>query len=174
MEFYEHPLLDYPSLMLALLKVAAHAGEASYEDCIDHLQANLKRAHEHPQITAEEMTERLKAAESYLSRAGLLAPGDGEHFHITERGRQVLDQNPMGIDDAVLLQFSEFRRFIHQAGLHLSHDDPRPGEYEEGNLAFQEGRNHTDNPYASDSIKHLAWENGWFEGRDKAKKGHRA
>jgi hypothetical protein len=165
MEFHEYPLLSYADLMLTILTVAS--GEpASLADCLDHLRRTLDKAHEHPPVSAEEVRRRLATAKHFLLAARLLTPLADERFHITERGRRVLADNPMGVDDTVLMQFPEFRALIKRSGEPAAHDDPRPREYEEGYEAYQDGKMPADNPYEFDCIEHLAWENGWFGARD--------
>jgi hypothetical protein len=165
MEFHEYPLLSYSDLMLTILTVASGDG-ASIADCLDHLRRTLDKAHEHPPVSAEEMRRRLETAKHFLLAARLLRPLAGERFHISERGRRVLADNPMGVDDTVLMQFPEFRALIGRSGEPAAHDDPRPQEYEEGYEAYQAGKMPADNPYEFDRIEHLAWENGWFGARD--------
>jgi hypothetical protein len=114
------------------------------------------------------MRRRLATAQHFLLAARLLTPLDGERFHITERGRRVLADNPMGVDDTVLMQFPEFRALIRRPSEPGAHDDPRPREYEEGYEAYRDGEMPADNPYEFDRIEHLAWENGWFGARDDA------
>jgi restriction system protein len=167
MEFHEYPLLSYADLMLTILTVASRES-ASLADCLDHLRHTLDRAHEHPPVSAEEMHRRLATAQHFLLAAKLLTSLEDERFRITERGRRVLADNPMGVDDTVLMQFPEFRALIGRAGEPVVHDDPRPQEYEEGYEAYQAGKLPADNPYEFDRIEHLAWENGWFGARDDA------
>ena len=104
----------------------------------------------------------------HLIGAGLLHQVENDCFEITERGRRVLAEHPQGIDDTVLAEFPEFRAFMHR--VHPPHvpEDAQGDTHEEGHRAFQEGEDTADNPYAFDTSKHLAWENGWSEARDDA------
>lgn len=54
---------------------------------------------------------RLNWARSYLKKAGLLFYPERGAFQITERGREVLSQNPVDIDIPFLKQFEEFNEF---------------------------------------------------------------
>jgi len=165
MEFEEYPLLSYPDLMLVVLKTAAR-GQASVRDCLAALRQLLDAAHEHPPVRESEILRRLEAAKTYLLKALLLVPAGTDEFAITARGRQALTEHPMGVDDTVLMQFPEFRAFIGSLGAPSEHDDPRSREFDEGHAAYQDGKLPADNPYEFDRIEHLAWENGWFAGRD--------
>jgi restriction system protein len=50
-------------------------------------------------------------AKTYLAQAGLLEATKRAHFRITERGRKVLAENPLRIDNEYLSQFAEFTQF---------------------------------------------------------------
>jgi len=165
MEFHDYPLLSYQDLMLTVLNTAAR-GRTTLQDCLTQLRRTLAAAHEHPPVGAADMLQRLSAAKTYLTEAMLLTPLDGDGFAITPRGRSVLAEHPMGVDDTVLMQFPEFRRFILRTSEPSTHDDPRDREYEEGYEAYGDGKQPTENPYEFDRIEHLAWENGWFTARD--------
>jgi len=165
MEFHDYPLLSYQDLMLTVLQTAAR-GRATLQECLARLRHTLAAANERPPVSAADMLQRLNAAKVYLAEAMLLTPLDGNGFAITARGRSVLAEHPMGVDDTVLMQFPEFRRFILRTSEPPSHDDPRDREYEEGYEAYCDGKPPTENPYEFDRIEHLAWENGWFTARD--------
>ncbi len=92
---------------------------------------------------------------------------DDDRFTITERGRQVLAEHPMGVDDSVLTQFGEFREFLRRSSPHRVPENPELVTQEEGYYAFLDDQSIVDNPYGFDTSKHLAWENGWFEAHDR-------
>lgn len=165
MDFYENPLLSYPELMLTVLKVAAR-GEASLQDCADALRQNFKQAGEQPPADFDDVLQHLDHAKRNLMRAWLLAPVGEDRFRITERGREVLGEYPMGVDDTVLMQFPEFRSFVQRSKDPETPAAVKPQDYERGYLAFRTGKEPADNPHAFDTAAHLAWENGWFEARD--------
>ena len=48
------------------------AREGTLQDCVDHLQVQLDRAHEHPRVDQAEMLERLERARRYLAEAVLI------------------------------------------------------------------------------------------------------
>jgi restriction system protein len=79
------------------------------------------------ELTPEEREERLPSgrvttlqnrvgwATTYLFRTGLLERPRRAHYRITERGREVLAQNPDHIDLKVLGQFQELHDFVGRA-----------------------------------------------------------
>lgn len=164
MEFYEYPLLHYPDLMLAWLK-AASDHEASLEDCIVRLKNDLDRADEHPPIEREDLVGRLETAKRRLVKAHLLTPLGGERYRITPRGRKILADHPLGVDDTVLMQFPEFRDYVAHLGSTAPPEDGGSVNFDQGYAAYQEGKTPLDNPYHFDSSSHLSWEHGWFEAR---------
>ena len=168
----EHPLLNEPNIMLIALKTALRA-PATPEDCIRELEANLKRAHESPPTDAGLLLHRVTAAFRYLCVAGLLDPDENGRCTITERGRDVLLDNPSGVDPSVLMTFPEFRSYIARPNPFRAEEDPPAvpepsGEFDKGYEAFRAGLGLTDNPYEFDTFAHLEWENGWCDARDEA------
>jgi restriction system protein len=57
------------------------------------------------------INSRIHWAKTYMAQAKLLEITRRAHFRITERGRQVLQQNPSRIDNQLLDQFPEFQEF---------------------------------------------------------------
>ena len=167
MEFLEHPLLNTPSLTLSLLKVAAERDWATLEDGLAHLKGVFVQAHETPAAAVTEIVSHLQEVRRHLVAAGLLSMADDSRFTITERGRQVLAEHPMGVDDSVLTQFGEFREFLRRSGPRRTPENPELVIQEDGYYAYLDGESAVDNPYEFDTSKHLAWENGWFEARDE-------
>jgi len=165
MDLSEYPLLNRPALMLLMLKAAAER-PVTIMDCRRRLAEELERIHEQPDVPESLIAAELGEVAKHLLAARLLVEGDGEAFSLTGRGRQVLEAHPLGIDETVLTGFAEYRAFIRDFARRRSIDDPRLARYDEGYAAQQEGRSLSENPYASDSIDHLAWENGWSEARD--------
>jgi ribosome modulation factor len=152
--------------MLLMLKIAADR-PATLTDCRAQLGEELARAHEKPAVPEPLIATELEEIRKHLLAAGLLVAGDGETFCLTRRGRQVLAEHPLGVDETVLARFAEYRAFLRDFARRRSVDDPRLPRYEEGYAAGQQGRSLSDNPYAPDSIDHLAWENGWSEARER-------
>lgn len=109
-------LPTYEEMMLPLLKFLADGREHSFEEVKEFLA-------QHFQLTDEERKEPLKSgfqtkfanrvgwASTYLSKAGLLKKPKRGVWEITERGKEVLAQNPSKIDNEFLTQFEEFQKF---------------------------------------------------------------
>lgn len=107
---------DYQSLMLPLLKKISDGKEYKYRDLVDLL------AHEF-NITTEEREELLPSgqqpifdnrvgwAKTYLKKAGLLESPKRAIVKISQRGGDILKQNPIRINVKYLKQFDEFIEF---------------------------------------------------------------
>lgn len=167
MDLSEYPLLNRPALMLLALK-AAEDGPASLDDCIARLKIDLAHARENPPVNADEIAAALGAIRDELVAAALLVPAGEGRLALTGRGRDVLHEHPMGVDETVLMRFAEYRSFVREFARRRTPDDPRTARYNEGYAAYQAGLGLAENPFAPDTIDHLAWENGWSEARDDA------
>jgi ribosome modulation factor len=172
MDLDEAPLLHEPDLMLAVLRVGA-AKSGTLDDCIDHLRL-LRRCAQIDDLVPEIVVRsRLETALAKLHRAGLIeAPAPG-HFRITARGRQILADNPDGVDDTVLMQLPGFRPVNGDAGPGASpRSAPATAEraptvdYHRGYEACLGGANLADNPHPRDVRACLDWANGWSQARD--------
>jgi ribosome modulation factor len=164
----EFPLLNEPSVMLVALRTADR-GPAGPDDCLKQIQASLRQAGLDLPPDTGPVWRRIETSYRYLHIARLVERGHDGRFLITPRGRETLNAYPKGIDASVLVKFPEFRSFIRQPrndndGAHLR--EPMK-EYEEGYIAGLAGRLITNNPYSSDQIAHLEWENGWCEALDE-------
>ena len=114
-KFLKMTIPDYQSLMLPVLKAAAH-GEVRIGSVVEDLANQL-------QLTPEEKAELLPSgkqtvfsnrvhwAKSYLGKAQLVELTRRGHFVITPLGQSVLQQNPPSIDTQFLYQFEGFRQF---------------------------------------------------------------
>jgi hypothetical protein len=167
----EYPLLNEPNIMLIALKTARR-GPVTPEDCVRELEANLTRAHEAPPEDGDLLLHRVTAAFRYLCVAGLLDPDETGSCAITERGRDVLMDNPTGVDPSVLMAFPEFRSYVARPNPFKRTADyetiTEPSkEFDEGYVAHHAGLGLTDNPYEFDTFGHLEWENGWCDARDE-------
>jgi restriction system protein len=174
----EAPLLHEPDLMLAVLRVAA-VKTGTLDDCIAHLRALRQCAQLEEPMPEAEVRAMLETAEAKLRRAGLIeAPAPGR-FRITARGRQVLDDNPDGVDDTVLMQLPEFRpvnghSLSAAAAAAAAAAAPRASnaDYHGGFEAFLAGASLADNPHPPDVRAYLDWENGWSQARDEQQRYH--
>ncbi len=120
---------DYQSIMLPLLQFYKDGQEHSLRETIDALATQYH-------LTDEERNELLPSgqqsifdnrvgwARTYLKKAGLLIAIRRGYLQITERGKQVLKQNPSAINIEFLKQFPEFAEF--QSKKNTPHEPPAP------------------------------------------------
>lgn len=106
---------DYQTLMTPVLKASAN-GEVKIGDVVDLLADEFS-------LTADDRSEllpsgrqttfanRIHWAKTYLKQAGLVEPTKRGHFTITDRGKSVLADNSVQIDNRFLMQFPEFLDF---------------------------------------------------------------
>jgi hypothetical protein len=167
------PLLHEPDLMLAVLRVAA-VKAGTLDDCLDHLRALRQSAQIDEPMPEAQVRAMLETAAAKLHRARLIeAPAPGR-FRITVRGRQVLDDNPDGVDDSVLMQLPEFRAVNGRSaiapgvpGAPAAYQRAPDTDYQRGFEAFLAGVGLADNPNPPDVRAFLDWENGWSQARDE-------
>lgn len=105
--------------MVPVLRQAS-AGEVRIGQVIENLADELKlseaeKAELLPSGRQATFANRVHWARTFLMKAGLLESTRRAHFKITERGKQVLLQDPKRIDIRFLSQFDEFRRFREQS-----------------------------------------------------------
>jgi len=125
------PIPDYQTLMLPLLKLAGDGTVHSKRDVVPELalQFGLSEAEQKellPSGKQEVFDNRVGWARSYLKMALLIEYVQRGQFRITDRGKQVLAENPKRIDNALLGRFPEFLEFKKRA---------RPAAAEESNTA---------------------------------------
>src|SRR5208337_1575458 len=106
---------DYQSLMLPVL-VASSKGEVRIGFVVEELADQLA-------LTPEERSELLPSghqtvfsnrvhwAKSYLSKAHLVEITRRGYFRITPRGQKVIEGRPSHIENKLLRQFGESRKF---------------------------------------------------------------
>lgn len=107
---------DYQTIMLPLLQYAEQRKFYPISDAVAVLGKTF-------QLTVEELEERLPGrnhrlfanrvswAHMCLKQAGLLETVGRATYQLTQRGKQVLDQNPGRVDKRLLRQFAEFTEF---------------------------------------------------------------
>ena len=110
------PIPDFQTTFLPLLKYAADGQEHSLREATDAVSDEFG-------LTPEERQELLSSgsqpiilnrvgwAKTYLVKAGLLRISRRGYFEITLRGKEVLAQAPVRIDNRFLSQFPEFVDF---------------------------------------------------------------
>lgn len=107
---------DYQSIMLPLLKYAGDGQEHSLRETIEALADEFGLTKEErrellPSGQQATFDNRVGWARTYLKKAGLLATTRRGYYQITERGREVLKQNPSEITASFLRQYPEFVEF---------------------------------------------------------------
>jgi restriction system protein len=110
---------DFQSLMLPLLKLVSDGREHSIQEIRDHLANEFALTEEDlnqliPSGVQTVFINRVSWARTYLAKAGLLEITRRSHVRITERGKEVLKQNPPRIDIKFLRQFPEFLEFMEK------------------------------------------------------------
>jgi restriction system protein len=107
---------DYQTTMLPLLRLAGDKADHSLRDGIDTLASEFKLTEQErqellPSGQQEIFSNRVGWARTYLKKAGLIMSPRRGFFKITDRGLDILKQNPPKIDARFLKQFEEFRAF---------------------------------------------------------------
>jgi restriction system protein len=107
---------DYQTVMLPLLSYTSDQQEHSTREAIDSLatQFRLSDAEREELLPSGQQSvfdNRVNWAASYLRHAGLLERTRRGCFRITDRGDQLLRQNPQRIDVKLLAQYPEFNEF---------------------------------------------------------------
>lgn len=110
------PIPDYQSLMRPLLAFGFDGSEKNINDAIKGIADQLQLTQEERQQLLPSgkqpiFTNRVHWARTYLDKAGAIKRTRRSHFEITERGKQLLQENPTRIDVRVLKQFPEFIAF---------------------------------------------------------------
>lgn len=173
-----YPMLSESNLMVVALRTCAET-PALPDECMRRLLDYLRSAHvEPPPDELPALRRQVVAAFRDLCIAGLLDPDEEGRCAITPLGRDVLRSHPHGVDGSVLMRFPSYRSYARRPFPFPKEDhedepgrEPRP-EYDEGYAAYRAGRRLTDNPYQTDSVAHLEWENGWSEAREEAARAH--
>jgi len=107
---------DYQMIMLPFLKFLGDGEVHSKREAVEHLAKHFKLSDDErkellPSGKQPLFDNRVGWARTYLFKAGLLKSVSRGNFQITERGKDVLGQNPEKIDNEYLMQFPEFQEF---------------------------------------------------------------
>jgi len=128
---------DYQTVMLPLLRLLGDGKERRMPEVMPTVCAQFKLTEEEQKklVPSGKMTiirNRLGWARTYLKKAGLIEHPRHGVFKITDRGRQVLAENPSRIDVQFLAQFPEFVAFRtirhHKDPIAAETDDKTPEE----------------------------------------------
>ena len=108
---------DYQSIMLPLLELAGDQETHQVRDAVDSLAQHFGLMDEEkqeliPSGKVSRFHNNVTWARTYMKKAGLLEDPKRGQFRITQRGREVLADKPVGIDAKFLQQFDEFNKFI--------------------------------------------------------------
>ena len=107
---------DFQSIMLPLLQIAGDGKEHSIHEFLDQLANSFSLSEQEinellPSGKQTTFYNRVGWARTYLSKSGLLEMSRRSYYRITERGKQVLENNPSRIDMKFLEQFPEYVEF---------------------------------------------------------------
>ena len=107
---------DYQSLMRPLLAFGADGQEKNINAAIDALAVEFHLTPEDRELLLPSgkqtiFANRVHWARTYLDKAGALKRTRRSHFVVTDRGRDLLKQNPDRVDARTLRQFPEFLAF---------------------------------------------------------------
>jgi restriction system protein len=107
----------YDRLMLPLLQFAADGQEYHVREAIEALGDFLELTEEQRNELLSsgrkrKFDDRVQWAKTYLKKAGLIDSTGWGRFRITQRGIDVLNNNPGYINREFLMQFPEFEEFI--------------------------------------------------------------
>ena len=110
------PIPGYQSIMLPLLKFAGDGEVHPKREAVEYLSKEFDLSDEErntllPSGKSRIFNNRVGWASTYLKKAILIQSKRHGYFSITERGKQILLQNPEKIDNKFLEQFPEFMEF---------------------------------------------------------------
>jgi restriction system protein len=108
---------DYQMIMLPLLRMAGDKQEHSVRQTVAKLATYFKlsdaeRRELLPSGREEIFANRVGWARTYLKKAGLVEITRWGFFKVTDRGVDLLKQNPAKIDSKFLYAYKEFREFV--------------------------------------------------------------
>lgn len=141
---------SFQDFMLPLLEILKDGKEYHISDFYEKLAEYFKLNEEErrkllPSGKQEIYKNRIGWARSYLLKAGLIQRLERGIYKITDRGLEVLKQNPKRIDVNYLLQYPEFQEFLNRGkidanyggGLGIGQDTP----FETLDKAYQQIKN---------------------------------
>lgn len=110
------PIPDYQTVMLPLLRLVGQRKTITVREAIELLTEEFKLTKEErsallPSGKQEIIVNRVGWARTYMKKAGLLSSPARGMIEITERGKQVLAENPKIINVVYLSKFPEFETF---------------------------------------------------------------
>jgi len=111
---------DFQTIMLPLLKFAADCKVHYIHDAVEKLANDFGLSEEQlstllPSGQQPVFYNRVGWARTYLKKPGLLEDPKRGYFRITERGKEILEENPVRIDMHFLRRFPEYVDFRRSA-----------------------------------------------------------
>lgn len=112
------PIPDFQSIMLPLLKLAADGDTHYIHDAVNKLANDFMLSDDEKSRLLQSGQQpifynRVGWARTYLKKAGLIEDPRRGYFRITERGKNVLKENPSRIDMQYLRKYPEYMEFRH-------------------------------------------------------------
>lgn len=137
---------NYQKIMLPLLKFSGDKKEHSIREAINHISELFNLTDEEkreilPSGQQQVINNRTAWAKTYLKKAGLLESTRRSYFIITEKGLDVLKENPVEIDMPYLKRFPEFIEFTtikKQEKQSLSQEEQQQTPQELLGLSYQQ------------------------------------
>lgn len=107
---------DYQSFMLPLLKYISDKKVYHIRDAYEEMAKEFNLTEEEksqllPSGKQPTFENRVGWARTYMKKAGLIKTPERGYIQITERGKEVLSENPTDINRKFLTQFEEFQEF---------------------------------------------------------------
>ncbi|BAU57792.1 Mrr restriction system protein [Halorhodospira halochloris] len=126
---------DFQSLMLPLLKFSADGEEHTMQEAREGLAKIMELSQEDleerlPSGRQSTFANRVAWAKVYLTQAGVLESPKRGKFHISDRGRKILSENPDRIDIKFLQRFEEFQAFRQASSKNRTEKVTHTGEDE--------------------------------------------
>ena len=146
----------YEQIMLPLLKIAVDKQEHSKRQVVEKLAVDFKLTDQERRVLLPTGKEELFAnrvgwAGTYLKKAKLVEQTRWGFFKITDRGIELLKQNPTKLDSKYLYAYKEFKEFVTPDQKNME-DEHAPGSPEEMlGVAYQ----NVNNNLATDVLQQL-------------------
>lgn len=126
---------DFQSLMLPLLKFSADGEEHTMQEAREGLAKIMGLSEEDlqerlPSGRQSTFANRVAWAKVYLTQAGVLESPKRGKFHISDRGRKILSENPERIDIKFLQRFEEFQAFRQASSKNRTEEVTHTGDAE--------------------------------------------
>lgn len=136
------PVPDFQSFFRPLLEFASSGSEHSMKEARDALAKSMRMTDADlretlPSGIQTKFDNRVAWAKTYLLQAGALESPKRGYFRITQRGRNLLQNNPGRIDNTLLNQFPEFKEFHSPKTPRRSNSEPEEQTTETPEEIFQ-------------------------------------